>query len=289
MNNYNLKILLFLIFIITINICVSFFLVDVTNVETNKEIKILNLVLYSSSYTFDKMKMITEKFYNKFKNVDTIYYKFSNDLDTDTELRGNVLHIKGDETYIPGILQKTIKAFEYFKNDLNNYDYIVRSNVSTIIRFDVLSDDLKTNPIDYGCSYCFGLEKEPNIHGIHEIHNNEIFSSGTSIILAANIVRHIIKHTQLIDMNTIDDVSIGKFILENIPNIKMTPILRSSLNDSGFYIVSHQDSNEKIYEFIKNNVLAIFRHNNNGGNREKDINQMITTIELLEKNDFERR
>lgn len=269
----NLKILLILLLIIIINIFLSVysFVGIKENFQNDNSIKILNLVLYSSDNgPYDKMKMITQQFYKKFKNVNTIYYKFTDDLKSDIELRDNLLHIKGHESYIPGILEKTIKSFDYFKNDLHKYDYIVRSNISTIIRFDVLSEDLKINPVDYGCSLCFGLENT----------ETKTFSSGTSIILSSKVVKNIVQNKKMIDMNIIDDVSIGNFVLNNIPNVKLKPVL-NSFENNGFYIVPNYENNEKIYELIENNDIVIFRNRNE--NRKNDAEQMKQIVELLEK------
>ena len=226
-----------------------------------RPIKILNLVLYSSDNggPYDKMKQITEEFYKKFTNVRTIYYRFSNDINKNIELRDNILYIKGRETYIPGILQKTLHAFEYFQNE--NYDYLVRSNISTIIRFDILTHDLLENPVDYGCGLCFGKE----------------YSSGTSIILSSNIVKKIVKYKNEIDMSMIDDMSIGDIINRKIPEIEMKPVL-TSLENNGFFIIP--DSDEKtLHEFIESNKIVFFRNRNE--DREKDVRQMKIIVDYI--------
>jgi len=278
----NLKILLTLLLIIIINIFVSLYsFIEKENFQNNNNVKILHLVLYSSDNgPYDKMKMTTEKFYKKFKNVNTIYYKFTNDLKNDIELKDNILHIKGNESYIPGILEKTIKSFDYFKNDLHKYDYIVRSNISTIIRFDILSEDLKNNPVDYGCSLCFGLENTQQNHSETD-KETETFSSGTSIILSSNVVKNIVQNKTMIDMDIIDDVSIGNFILNNMPNVKLLPVLKSFKNNGFFIVPNYENNKEKMYELIENNQIVIFRNRND--NREQDADQMKQIVDLLEK------
>jgi hypothetical protein len=249
--------------------------------EENKSIKILNLVLYSSDNggAYDKMKTTTENFYKKFANVKTVYYRYAPDLDKDIELRDNVLYVKGDESYIPGILQKTLETFEFFRNDLDKYDYVVRSNVSTIIRFDILSDDLKKNPVDYGCAVCWGADK---VEGHEKLDHNYVFSSGTSIILSSKTVKHIINNKDQIDKTIIDDVSIGKFISEKMPELKMKPVLRSVENNGFNFVPNYNSDEDKLHDLIKNNKIIFFRNNND--DRELDAKQMGIIADFLMKN-----
>ena len=179
------KKIFFLLFLaiaaVSIRILISSCLEFKENLE-QKNIRILNLVLYSydKGGPYDKMKDITYQYYKTFPFLTTYYYRFDPELRSDFEMRNNVLHIKGEESYIPGILKKTLHAFEYFRKELDNYDYVVRSNISTIIRFDKLQEELHKNRTDYGCSLCWGLD---TTHPIAS--ENTIYSSGTAIIFSS--------------------------------------------------------------------------------------------------------
>jgi len=226
---------------------------------------ILNLVLYSTDNggPYDRMKQLTSSYYKQFTFVNTYYYCFEPKLNTDYLLTDNILYIKGTESYIPGILQKTIKAIEYF--NIQQYKYVVRSNISTIIRFDILEHDLKKNPVDYGCALCFDQEDIP-------------FSSGTSIVLSSKVVNYMIENKDKLDMVIIDDVSIGKFIRKEMPEIVMTPVLKDTAAQ-GFYFVKEEDN---IKELIKNNRPVFFRNHN--GDRTIDVRQMENIIHVLNEN-----
>ena len=71
--------------------------------------------------------IITRKYYSKFSNVKTIYYKFNEDLINEYDLKDDILIIQGKESFIPGILDKTIKAFQYIVDNYT-FDYVIRSN-----------------------------------------------------------------------------------------------------------------------------------------------------------------
>ena len=60
---------------------------------------------------------ILQKYYQKFTNVRTVYYAYSNAIEQDFVLSDMILFIKGIEVYGTQITEKTIKAFEFFQNE----------------------------------------------------------------------------------------------------------------------------------------------------------------------------
>jgi hypothetical protein len=203
--------------------------------------KILHLVLYSKEEYYDKMKELTSNFYKLYnKNVDTYYYYFDENIKDNYELIENNLKIKGKESWIPGILDKTIKAFKYFENKLDNYDYIIRSNISTIIDFNKLLVYLDNSII-----YSSGL--------VNDWYGTK-YASGTNIILNKEGTNYLIDNKLKLDMTIIDDVSIG-LLMNNITK----PHLLYSLFFTFF-----------TYEGNKNSI--IFR--NRTENRYDDVKKM---------------
>lgn len=249
------------------------------NVNNSGLPRILNLVLYSTDNggSYDKMKELTQSYYRTFPNVNTIYYRFEPTIQNPHELRDNTLLIKGEETYIPGILQKTVKALEYFKPTLDHYDYIIRSNISTIIQFDKLSDELKINPVQYGCGLCWGIE---NVGKTTDIGN--IYSSGTSIILSSATVARILENKQFIDETVIDDVSIGNLISKKLPDVEMEPVLKHVPNN-GFAFVPNfkKESGNTLNRFMDETSGQIVFYRNHNGDRELDVSQMTQIIDYL--------
>ena len=66
----------------------------------------------------------------KFKNYKNFYPAIFYDKNKD------ILYIYGKETYIPGILDKTIQAFDIIHNKMKiPYDFIFRTNISTFVHF----------------------------------------------------------------------------------------------------------------------------------------------------------
>lgn len=227
-------------------------------------IKILHLVLYSDDIYYNQMYDITSKYYSKFKNIKTVYYKFSNQ----TLLNNDILTIEGTDTFLPGILDKTIKAFDYFKD--YDCDYIVRSNISTIINFNLLSNELNKKPIDYASGlvmYIDELYRDPHSGIINNRYSNTYYASGTNIILSKKLFNQILLKKNNIDYNIIDDVSIGVFIKQFFPNIKLYEFKNK------FIFVD--DNN------INNNNEEIIFYRNRNNTRDIDVKNMSYIVNKI--------
>ena len=235
----------------------------VENFETNNQLKFLHLVLYSDNIEEYKcMYNTTSKYYKNFSNVKTIYYLFSNEIETDYLLKDDFLYIKGNETFIPGILEKTIKTFEYFQNEYTNFDYIIRSNISTIVNFNLLNSELILNPFDYGGSV---LHYRPDC----------TFPSGTGIIFSKKAFAKLLEKKEFFKMNLIDDVSVGFLFKEHIPEMIPT----TSTNQNFIMFLEDYTTEGELINNIENKEIVFYR--NRISSRKKDCAQMNTTISYL--------
>jgi hypothetical protein len=259
----------------TIFIFISLFFFSFIKTEkfenVTSDTPILNIVLYSTDNggPYDNMQKLLQDYYKKFKSVTTYFYCCNPDLDTEYKLDGNILYIKCNEGY-PVLLGKTIQAIEYFKEEIPKHKYVVRSSVTTIVRFDLLQHDLKQNSVDYGCALCFDLNNR----------EGQPFSSGTSIIIASDVAMYMINNKDKINMTDIDDVGIGVFIKNEMPQIEMKAVFKDNPN-YGFYFISNmEEDREKIKKFMKENKVVFYR-NHNGGDRKLDVKQMKIIIDIL--------
>ncbi len=228
----------------------------------------LHLVLTSENEYYNEMYKITNEYYKNFKNVTTIYYKYLNTLEDDYKLdnENNILYIKGIESHLPGILDKTLKTFLYLKNDIfqDKYDYIIRSNVSTIINFDIMDKVIQEKNIDYGGDPLWILSSIFPHDGIMKPeYTNIVLVQGNCIILKNTIMKEIINNINDIDMNVIDDISIAIFIKFKCPDIIPQCIHNRRLT---------QDCNENYYLLDDAMNYAIIQNKNI--DRSIDIKQM---------------
>jgi hypothetical protein len=215
------------IYFIIFLLLILFFIIYITHIKkkvkrpSKSNLKILHLVLHSHNDYYIDMYNLTRNYYHSSKNVKTIYYSFSPNLKSDYLIKDDILYIKGKETYLPGILDKTVKALKYFEKELNKYDYIVRSNDSTIINFDKLEKLLINDPIDYGGGMILKLGWLDPKSGIY---NKKYwgckYASGTSIIFSRDTLKKLLKNDNKINKDVIDDVSIGLWVKKVSPKIQ---------------------------------------------------------------------
>ena len=171
-----------------------------------KKIDIIMLVIASRSNRYDNMinnywsKMIH---YSKRHNYNIKFFLiFGNDVRTDDLRIVNddklILNVK--ECYIPGILNKTIEAFKLI-NTMYDYKYIIRTNLSSFFILDNLI--LISNTLE-----------NTNIYvGVNGDHEGIPFISGAGMWLSKDIVEYIINNRLSLDVNIIDDVAIGKLLI----------------------------------------------------------------------------
>jgi len=158
------------------------------------------------------MQTYLHQFYRNFPNVKTVYIRYEESQHQDALFDGSHLTFLGTETYIPGILRKTYKSFEYFSDEIDRYDFIIRSNISSIVDFQILQKLLgpEFHKIDYFGGIVSTLRWLDPKGGIHDTkHFGQRFASGTLIGLAVRTVRGLLSTYDQLDENIIDDVAIS--------------------------------------------------------------------------------
>jgi hypothetical protein len=232
--------------------------------------KLLNLVLYSDTkdnQCYDEMFLLTQQYYKRFSsNVKTIYYKFA-DISDDYLLQDDVLLIKGVETLIPGCIDKTVKAFEYVVNNgiFDDYDAVVRTNISTIVNFDLLIKKFERTGIPYYAGARVDTLAWDGGGCDHTQHGTK-FACGISIIFSKDAIHYLLSNKDKIRMDIVDDVSLAIFHKDNRPEM-YPPIEVGHYVYMPCFFVKENDRivlNEgQLIEFVKNNQNQIIFYRNN--------------------------
>lgn len=209
------------------------------------EAKSLILIIASNDhpvYTIHEKSW--ERYMNSFPDEFECYFiKEDKNLDCEAKIEGNNLWIKNEMSYIPGILEKTVYAFKFFENKLNEYEYIIRTNLSSFYYFPALKALLDSFPkknLYAGCINTRPYPKFPN------------YVSGAGIYMSPDVCRLISQKSDEIlklKYQEIDDVILGKFL--NMEGIYPT-------SSSRFDITKSQEL--KYFEMLskKNKHLRIF-------------------------------
>lgn len=197
--------------------------------------RVICLTIFNSEQYYNEMKTYNEEYLDFLdkhttimENLKVFYIMYKKLYCEDYLIDGNMLYINGDETYMPGILNKTIAAMEIITTKLNiDYDFILRTNASTVINYIEL--------FKYLNSYDFTLDKQHYYIGpyynlswydyhngiIDNTHHGTRFCSGTCMLINKSLIINIINNKEKLLLNLIDDVSIGQYIntVENVHEI----------------------------------------------------------------------
>lgn len=158
---------------------------------------------------FINSQKLWSKYMHNNENIQSFFYKCDPNLDSDIYYDDNLktIYVKHIENYMPGILYKTIKTFHYiYKN--YDFDYIYRTNMSSVIDLDKMYNYILNNKIDYG--------------GVIGNYHNVKYASGCGFLLSKNACIKLLMQNAKIPYHIIDDVAIG-YILTQLVNLTEIP------------------------------------------------------------------
>lgn len=192
---------------------------------------IIILIIASSNHKrYIEMQEIWRKYMNMHPNIKSYFIKNDASIEEDIILKEeeNTIYCKEIECYIPGITNKTMLAIHYCLEHYH-FDYIYRTNLSSVLHLQNLYDFCLKNSLNYG-----------GVIGNHEGNN---FASGSGFFLSKEACIYLTTYKEkLLKHQYIDDVCIG-ILLEPIFGIQ--PIDRCNIN------IDDRDNNEK-YIISKN-------------------------------------
>lgn len=247
---------------------------------------VLNLVLYSpGNEAYDAMRDIQREHLRRHNNsssssigstmIRQFFYWFDPDLGCEFEVRGSdELVFRGMETFVPGILEKTLRAIEVALH-LFPFDYLLRTNVSTICNYaklvTCLAGTTTTTPkIAYGGSYVNTLRwLDPPAGIVDKSRWGLRFVSGTGIVLSRASCRRLVEaagknkkegssSSSKIDFSLVDDVALGDFFARQYGNAAAV-----DFGDHGFRFVGGATAQVADVLFYRNRLP--------GDDRAKDV------------------
>jgi hypothetical protein len=233
--------------------------------------KICILFIYSESDYYNTMLKIQQKYVHKHNNVDSFFIKFNNLQNDDIIINDDIISVKGEELYL-NILDKTIKSFELLLS--KNYDYFIRTNISTIIDIEKLICYLENMPRTnfYGGSRMNQLQWYDPPNGIiDKKYWGLYYFVGFNIILSADLVKIMVINKDKLIHSIIDDVAISIFLYENAP--------QSIINLPKYPFVPDIHPNIDNYKKIEKKYI-IYR-NKTDNNRNDDIIMMNHILKLI--------
>ena len=188
--------------------------------------KILLLFIYSEGDPiYEKMLEIQRKYIHNYSNVSSYFVIMKENLETDFAISGDFIYIKGKESLL-NILEKTVKSLEYLIHVQKlEFDFMIRSNISTIINIPRIQYHFSTLPRKnvYSGGNIVTINSIDYKSGItDEYLYGTKYVNGTSIILSHDICCHILQNRTNLRYDIVDDVSIGYYISNYLPNVLQT-------------------------------------------------------------------
>ena len=198
-----------------------------------KEPKIIILIISSGNHNeYKQMHAIWEKYMNTHKNIIAFFIENDESLNQEVVIDKdkNTIYCKGTESYVPGILNKTIKSINYCLQNFD-FDYIYRTNLSSVLNLDKLYSYLQNNTVDYA--------------GQHM----GTFISGSGIILSKEACKKLIVDKSLIDNMEPDDVALGQTLSKfyEMKNIEFYAL--ANLYDEIFINNNYDNINPITFQF----------------------------------------
>jgi len=232
--------------------------------------KVLLLLIYSLNPIYNEMFSIQQKYAHNFNEVDTFFIVMRENQEKLVEEENDIIYVKGKE-HVLNVLYKTITALEYLFQK-NEYDFVIRSNISTIIYIPKLLQYLHSIPTTniYTTSQFLNLQWLDPRAGIHNTSLfGTIYASGISITLSNDTVKYLINNKDKLRHDIVDDVSIGLFFKTYNPTI---------LKKGSQYMSSELHTNT-VTKNININDYIFFRNKSN--NRMVDIKIMNLIVKKL--------
>lgn len=159
--------------------------------------KILMLIISSRTQSvYDQHKQVWKSYMKTHSDIECYFIEYLPTIFVPT-LTSDTLYLRGTESY-KNITRKTIQSLEYFLQR-KQYDYVVRTNLSSVWKFPKLIDYLQTAPRAkfYGGVIC---SNHPPLKYI----------SGAGILLSIDVCVILLQQKGIAyQYNEIDDVDIG--------------------------------------------------------------------------------
>lgn len=260
--------------------------------------RIAHLVLYTEENAHEQAMMQLQRFlYDDQENVQTIYYTYSYHVrNIEYDATERILRIPGHESYIPGILLKTWTAFEWAMQHMQPYDYLLRTNISTLMNFPLFFKALKQKPVRFGGMHTLTVGWYSPHSGIYDNSFEGVqFPSGFAIIWNAETFAHMLSMGRpRLNLSVVDDVAIGLLMkdLGVYPPEKFSELMYIYSSSSCNHHPSplwpaaqlHELNQRSVYQELelkeKGSKMVAFRHHALP-NRTLDVRMMGMTLRYL--------
>lgn len=174
--------------------------------------KVLILIIASDNHpAFAELHKVWRSYMNRDpENIEAYFIKADPNLSEPNKVVGDTIFTKGEESYKPGILKKTVLSMECMLQNGKKYDYILRTNLSSFYVFPRLLEFIQTLPE----KNCYASHPLLPSYDIPAEFSQIAFGWGTGFILSRDLAEDMVKNKEELFLRSSeipDDVLIGLF------------------------------------------------------------------------------
>jgi len=176
------------------------------SIKSKKDIKVLVLIIASDDFP---VYVQLQKIWRAYMHLDpahieAYFIKGNPNLSTVYKIDKDIIWSRTSETLKPGIINKTLISMEALLPRIDEFDYVLRTNLSSFYIFPRLLEFLKTCP-----------KKELYAGSI--ITKSLPIGSGCGIIMSSDVAKTLVQNKSVFWNNTLsnDDVLIGRFLIHH--------------------------------------------------------------------------
>lgn len=270
----------------------------------DRNIKLLVLIIASDQdpvYT-ELQKVWKSYMHYDSDHVEAYFIKGDPNLTSIAEIKGDVIYSKTPEGWITdvltptglvpasaGVLNKTLLSLEAMAPRFKEFDYVLRTNLSTFYNFPKMLEFLKKLPVSncYAGSPC------------------DFFASGTGIIMSPDVAQMLVdSKAELFDNKSVeDDVVIGHFFRKKgVPVIHHDRLdilsladwqkVKNTIPSNIFQFRVKGEATRRLHDdtYIHRELLKMYEHNqllfalyNNACTTPSDVNEHVAVLKDLAK------
>jgi len=202
--------------------------------------KLMVLVLGSCGHHYDKFKTIWEKYAFTFPEIKTYFMYVGTDL---KEPKPYDLVFEDLEDGYPVSAERTVKAFEYVDSTYD-YDFLLRTNLSTFWNFEMLLENLKSLP-KRKCYQGHG----PLPHWFDP--DERYYLSGVDTIISRDLVTEAVERG--LHTNCPEDDAMGKLFFTQLS----APMIKSNIHFMEHWNPTHRNGERSFEELTLDKVTGL--------------------------------
>jgi len=230
---------------------------------------ILVLIISNDSLPhYRENKKVWLSYMNRYPTIRCFFIEYSTSMEENQQtcIEGNTFYLKGEESF-ENILLKTLDSMDFFMNSDIPFDYVVRTNLSSIWDFDRLQIYLSDLPKEGIYTGHIG----PYYH-LQHLYFWFHFIGGMGIIMSRDVVKRLLENRTIAEsFKNMDDIDIG-YTMHQL-NI---PIIRFHYGE-----VDSMENFEKNKENIKMKQTIFYRGKSSSTDRSDEPIYMQKVVDLL--------